>query len=264
MMPLVLRSFTRAARPLAALTVLLIAFQLAVVAAGSAMAADRALAGLARLVPSFLQQSLGVALLTFGGLTTIAFFDALVVMLFVQFAVYLASEPAGDVESGLVDLVLARSLPRHWLVTRTLVLMGGSIAVLAAVMALALWAALTMYGPAHEAWPSPRVVVSMVVHLILLAWCFGAISLAASGWARRRASVMTAVALAAIASYLLEFLATIWRPLRGVAVLSPFHYFRGGEILAGTANTTLDVAVLGTITLAAVAVAYVAFRRRDL
>jgi ABC-2 type transport system permease protein len=264
MTALVLRSLHRTIRPLAALAVLLIAFQLAVVAAGSAMAADRTIAGIARLVPSFLQPSLGVALLTFGGLTTIAFFDALVVMLFVQFAAYLASEPAGDVESGLVDLVLARSLPRHWLVTRTLLLMCGSVLALAAVMVLALGAALMMYGPAPDAWPSGRVVASMVAHLTLIAWCFGAIALAASGWARRRASVMTAVGIAAIGLYLVDFVATIWRPLRGVAVVSPFHYFRGGEILAGTANTTLDLAVLGGITIAATAVAYIAFRRRDL
>jgi len=75
---------------------------------------------------------------------------------------------------------------------------------------------------------------------------------------------MTAVALAAMALCLLDFLATISRPSIGVAVLSPFHYFRSGEILAGTANITLDLTVLGTITFATVAVAYVAFRRRDL
>jgi hypothetical protein len=262
--PLVLRSFDRAARPLAAVAVLLIAFQLALVAAAAAIAAERDIASLARVVPGFIQQSLGVALLTFGGMTTITFFDALLVMLIVQFAVYLASEPAGEVESGLVDLVLARPVPRHWLVTRTLVLMGASVASLVAMMALTLWIALVMFGPDGEAWPALRVVVSMAVHLTLIAWCFGAVSLAASGWARRRGSAITAVGVTAVGLYLLDFLATLWRPFRGIAVVSPFHYFRGGEILAGTANTTRDLTVLGAITIAAVAVAYFAFRRRDL
>ena len=264
MIALVLRSFNRAARPLAAVTVLLMAFQLTLVAAAAAIAAERDIASLAQLVPGFMQPLIGVALLTFGSMTTITFFDALVVMLIVQLAVYLASEPAGDVESGLVDLLLARPVPRHWLVTRTLVFMASSIASLVVMMALTLWIALVMFGPDGEAWPAPRVVVSMAGHLTLIAWCFGAVSLAASGWARRRGSAITAVGVTAVALYLLDFLATLWRPLRGVAVVSPFHYFRGGEILAGTANTTRDLAVLGTITIAAVAVAYVAFRRRDL
>ena len=51
-------------------------------------------------------------------------------MLVVQFAVYLAVEPAGDVESRLVDLLLARPLPRHYLLTRSLVVMTGAALVL--------------------------------------------------------------------------------------------------------------------------------------
>lgn len=38
-----------------------------------------------------------------------------------QFASYVAAKPAGDVELGLVDLVLARPVPRHRLVTRSLI-----------------------------------------------------------------------------------------------------------------------------------------------
>ena len=58
-------------------------------------------------------------------MASLGFFEPLIVMLVVQFAIFLATEPAGDVETGLVDLVLARPVPRHWLVTRSLIAMTG-------------------------------------------------------------------------------------------------------------------------------------------
>ena len=48
----------------------------------------------------------------------------------------------------------------------------------------------------------------------------------------------------------------MWEPVREVARLSPFHYFRAPAILAGTANQALDLGVLGTITIAGIALAY--------
>ena len=56
-------------------------------------------------------------------MATLGYFHPLPLMLVVQFAIYLATEPAGEIEFGLVDLILARPLPRHWLVTRSLLMM---------------------------------------------------------------------------------------------------------------------------------------------
>ena len=49
-------------------------------------------------------------------------------------AVYIATEPAHEVESGLVDLVLARAVPRRRLLTRSLLLSFGSVAAIATFM----------------------------------------------------------------------------------------------------------------------------------
>jgi hypothetical protein len=113
-------------------------------------------------------------------------------------------------------------------------------------------------------WPSVSVVATMAAHLALVAWCFGAAALAASGWARRRGSAIFVIAVAAIALYLIDFLATMWRPLEPLARLSPFHYFRGGEILAGTANAAQDLLVLGAFTVTGIGLAYFRFSTRDL
>ena len=264
MIALVLRSFGRIAPPLAAVAGLVAAFQVALVAAATVIAGGGGIATLARLMPNFLQQSIGVAFLSFAGIATIGFFHAAVVLIMVHFAVYIASEPAGDVESGVVDLLLARPLPRHWLVTRTVIVMTVSIVTLVGLMGLALWIALTFLSPQRDAWPTLRVVLMLATHLTMVAWCFGAWSLAASGWARRRGSAVAVVAVTAMALYLLDFLGTIWKAVADLAALSPFHYFHGGEILAGTAASTRDFTVLGAMTIAGVALAYWRFRERDL
>jgi beta-exotoxin I transport system permease protein len=261
---LVRRSFARIAPALAAIALVVAAFQAVLVAAAAVIVGGGGTGSLARLIPSFLQQSIGVAFLSFAGIATIGFFHAAVVMILVLFAVYLASEPAGDVESGIVDLLMARPLPRHWLVTRSIMVMTVSIALLSGVMGVALRIALALLSDAPETWPSLRVVLTLAVHLTIVAWCFGAWSLAASAWVRRRATAVAVVSIAAMAFYLLDFVGTIWKAAAGVASLSPFYYFHGGDILAGTANTTRDLAVLGAISAIGFALAYWRFDRRDL
>jgi len=261
---LVRRSFARIAPALAAIALVVAGFQAVLVAAATVIVGGGGVGSLARLMPNFLQQSIGVAFLSFSGIATIGFFHSAVVMIFVLFAVYLASEPAGDVESGIVDLLMARPLPRHWLVTRSITVMTVSMALLAGTMGLALRIALALLSDAPETWPSLRVVLTLAAHLTIVAWCFGAWSLAAAAWARRRATAVAIVSIAAMAFYLLDFVGTLWKAVAGVASLSPFYYFHGGEILAGTANTTRDLAVLGSITAIGFAVAYWQFGRRDL
>jgi ABC-2 type transport system permease protein len=139
-----------------------------------------------------------------------------------------------------------------------------SVTALVLVMSVALWAGLEWIAPNRASWPEPRVVAKMGAHLLMVAWCFGAWSLAASAWARRRGSAVAVVAIVGMAFYLLDFVGAIWKPVAGIARLSPFHYFHGGEILAGTANSVQDFTVLGSIAVAGFAVAYWRFAKRDL
>ena len=120
---LVCRSFGRIKILFAALTAVLIALQISIIAAASSFVDSGDFTRLAQILPTFLLQALGPALSSFQGMVMFAYFDPLIVMLLVQFAIYLATEPAGDVESNVVDLILARPLPRHWLVTRSVLVM---------------------------------------------------------------------------------------------------------------------------------------------
>ena len=213
---------------------------------------------------AFVRSAFGTAFSSFAGMTTFGYFETLVVMLMAQFAIYVATEPAGEIEWGLVDVVLARPLPRHWLVTRTLLVMSTSTLALALTMGIATWLSLHALAPPGSRWPEPRIVLTLIAHLVMVTWCFGAPALAAAAWARRRASAQAPIAIAAVALYLVDFLGTWWEPLRRFGRLSPFYYYQGSAIVEGKAHTLINLSVLGAVTAAASALAYWQFARRDL
>ena len=258
------RSFARVAWMFTAVAGFLAVSQMLFTAVAASVSRSGDFERLSALVPEFLQSVLAPALTSFAAMTTVLYFDVLIVMLVVIWAVYVATEPAGEIESGLVDLILARPMPRHRLVTRTIVVSAGTTLLLTATMGAASVAALAIFAPPGTAWPTPRLLATMIAHLTLVAWCFAAAALAACGWARRRTAVLAAVALSAAALYLVDVLAGWWSPLRPVAYVSPFNYYHGGEIITGAANVALNLTVLASAAIAASGLAYWQFARRDL
>lgn len=264
MLALIQRSLRRAAALLGALALLLVAFQIGLVAVAASIEGRGDFDALMQLVPAFAQQTFGLALGSFAGMAVLGYFDPVPVMAVVQMAIYLGSEPAGDVEIGLVDLLLARPLPRYWIVTRSVVAMTLCILLLILTMAAATAVGLLMFAPAGAARPSAHLVGVMIAHLGATAWCFGGASLAASGWARRRGTAQAPVAITAVGLYLLDVLGESWSVARPFARFSPFHYFHGAAILGGTANTPRDLLVLAAAGGVAVAIGYWKFSGRDL
>jgi ABC-type transport system involved in multi-copper enzyme maturation permease subunit len=118
--------------------------------------------------------------------------------------------------------------------------------------------------PPRARWPELRIVLNLIAHLFMVASCFGAATLAAAGWARRRAAALAPVAVAAFALYLIDFLGGGGKELSKVSLISPFHFYQGAAIIEGRANTAQDLSVLGAATIAATALAYWQFSRRDL
>jgi ABC-2 type transport system permease protein len=261
---LISRSFGRVARPFGGVLIVLGGFQIALIAVASEFADAGNFERVAQLVPAVLAPALAPALTSFDRMTTLGFFDPLVVMLVVQWAIYVGTEPAGEVETGLVDLVLARSFPRHRVITRTLIVTLGSTLLLTLGMLAGTLGGLATLAPAGAAWPTPRVLLLMVAHLTLVGWCFGALALAISGWSRRRGSAIAVAAIGAVALYLLDFLGLWWSPVETLARLTPFAYFHGGPLLAGSADPVRNLLILASTTIAAAAIGYVQFERRDL
>ena len=263
MLTLLRRTAERVRTLFVVLVALLASFQIIMVATAGSFDESKGFDHLAGLIPAFLQHAFGPALASFAGMTSLGFFEPLIVMLVVQLAVFVATEPAGDVESGLVDLVLARPIPRHWLMTRSLVAMTGVSVLLPAAMGAFLWLALRFVAPPGSAWPATRVVLLLMAHLAAVSFCFGGAGLAAAGWARRRGAAQTLVGVAAVALYLLEVVAEGWPRIAWAARLSPFHHFHGAGILAGATEPAWDLTVLAVLGLVGVVVGYWKFQKRD-
>ena len=243
---------------------MLSAFQLVLIEVAGSYERAGSFDRLATLLPAFAQRSFGTAMTSFAGMTTVGFYETGIVLMVAQFAIFAASEPAGDVEAGFVDMVLARPLPRHRLITRSLtVMMTGTLA-LTLTMGAGTWIGLLTLAPPHTRWPELRLVLNLIAHLTLVAWSFGAAALAASGWARRRAAAWAPIALSAIAMYLIDFLGLWWSAMPRIGRASPFHFYQGSAILEGRANAALDLSVLAAATVALSAIAYWQFSRRDL
>jgi ABC-type transport system involved in multi-copper enzyme maturation permease subunit len=216
------------------------------------------------LPPNLLAGFGGNIAASFGGLVAAGFFHPVVVLALTVGAAYLAAELAGDVETGLVDLIAARPVTRRLLVTRALLAAAAASAAIVLLMWIASRGSTELY--LRRGLPSPRLpgLVMLAVNLLAVIWCCGAAGLAIGAFARRRATATGAAALIFISAYFLNFAAAWWRPARPVARLTPFHYFDAMPIVLGTHDPTRDVLVLLAAAVVFVAIAFVAYERRDL
>ena len=265
--PLIGRSVTRVRGIFLGVAALLSAFQVALVLQAASFDEQQMFETLGRMTPGFIQRWLGeniTALASFGGIVAFGYFHPVVVLITALLAAFVASEPAADIEDGHVDLLLSRPIARHWLLTRSAVLSLASPVMLAAMMLTSTWTAVALFSPASARGPSAVTLLMLAVHLVAVAWWFGALSLALAGMARRRVAAFVPAAIAAAALYFVNVLAASWRPARAAAVLSPFSYYQGTEIVAGLSNPTRDLFLLGSSAIIMVGLSYWRFRVRDL
>ena len=263
MKALLWRSAERIRVLFATVAAILFLFQVALVAVAASFDIEY-FERLGSVTPPFMQRAFGAALASFAGMTALGFFEPLVIMLLVQFAIYAATEPAGDVDSRLVDLIVARPVPRHWVISRSLVVLCVCTTVPPLVMVGGLFGALALLAPAGAAWPRIPTILLLAMYLTVLSWSVGAAGLAVAARARRRGAALGIIGVSAVALYLVEIVGEAWPAASWMTKISPFHYFHGAEILGGTATPLLDLPVLLALGLAAVAIAYREFGRRDL
>src|SRR5215207_3675830 len=185
---LVRRSVVQSLYVLVPCLLLLAGFQLIIVAQAASIESSRNFETMAALIPAFLQRGLGgraMLLATFNGTVTFGYFHPLIAIMVSVLAIYMASEPAHDVESGLVDLVLARSIPRHRLMTRSLLLVIAVTFAAGLCMALGTWIGLHAFASPESNWPTSRTIALLLVHLVSIGWCLGALGLAVAAGASR-------------------------------------------------------------------------------
>lgn len=242
-------------------------FQIVLVSQAVRLAKTQSFGLLAGMMPDFLKRGLGdqvMAFASFQGTIVFGYFHPVVCILIPLVAMYAATEPAHDIEARMVDLVLARSMRRGILVTRSLVLAAAYIVAAAVLTAVGTWAGVILFDARPYGVPSPSVIAHLLWHLVAVAFVIAAFGSCMGSFARRRATAFTAGALVVVLLYIVDLLAVGSPVLEAVASISPFHYYDAFAIAAGHARDARDLAVLLGAAAVLAGTAYWRFERRDL
>jgi ABC-2 type transport system permease protein len=264
---LAVHSITRIRPILIGLGILLAGFEFLLTQVAAYLMRRSAFSQLSALIPDFVRTAAGpaaLAFMSFPGIVTLGYFHPLVIASLVGLMITIATEPAGEVEMRFTDLTLARPLIRASVITRTVLVLAVAGLVMLVLMMLGTWAGLSCCAPPDAERPGVRMILSLAITLALMMACWAGIALALAAAARRRAVAGAVAGVSAFAAYLLDYLGRAWEPARSISAVSPFHYFEPMAVIGGEPLGVTNLLVLGAIGLAALALSYVLFGRRDI
>ena len=221
---------------------------------------------IATLRPTSVRAILGPALtsvMSFNGIVCGGYFDLGIVIALVVLTITLATLPASEIETGFADLILARPIRRHWLITRTIALVLLSILLMLFMIMVGTWAGLAMFAPPDASGPPAWQTASLALDLAMLLLCWSGVALA-FGAACRPGVARPAASLLAFAALLLDYAQKLWPALECVGWLSPFRYFTPFELVMGDPLPVENLVVLGAIALTGFTLAYFIISHRDI
>jgi ABC-2 type transport system permease protein len=264
---LLIQSLKRLRTLVLAMALLLAAFQVLLIVVAGPIQRSGSFEQLGELLPPFVQEVMGpslTALMSFSGIVCLGYFHLAVMGSLVGLSIAIGTMPTSEIETGFMDLILSRPLPRHWIITRSIVVMMICTVEVLGVMMIATWAGLNGLAPRDVAWPAPDLILRLVMNLGVLMLCWNAIAVAIGSAARRRSVAGGLAGLLALAMFLLDYIARAWEPAERVAWLSPFRYYSPLELVMGSALPARNILVLAGIAGFGFSMAYVLFSRRDI
>lgn len=249
---------------LAAMSSVLVVFQLFMIVAARGIEQSGQFSQLGALMPAFMREWTNMMAASFQGFVLFGYSHPLVQLFLVATAIAIGTEPAGEIESRFIDLLLSRPLPRSAAVNRTVLML--LLAILGALLSMvaATSLGLRMLAPPTATPPAPRVIVSLAVNLGLMVLAWGGIALMVASSSKRRSTAAAICGFLAFAAFVLDFVGRMWQPVSTISRVSPFHYFSPFAMIGGQPLVASDVIVLAVTFLASVAIAHVAYARRDL
>jgi ABC-2 type transport system permease protein len=221
---------------------------------------------IATLLPPAVRAILGPSLtsvMSFNGIVCGGYFDLGNVIALLVLTVALATLPASEIETGFADLILARPMPRHWLITRTIALVLFSILLMLFMIMAATWAGLALFAPPDVPGPPASQTASLALNLGLLLLCWSGVAMA-FGAACRPGVARPVASLLAFAALLLDYAQKLWPPLERIGWLSPFRYFTPFELVMGDPLPVENLLVLWAIAMTGFTLAYFIISRRDI
>jgi ABC-2 type transport system permease protein len=247
--------------------VLLAGFQILLTLVAGSIERSGGFADISDLVPDFMRQLMGPAfagLMSFGGIVSVGYFHVAVMGSLIGLTIAITTEPASEIETGFMDLILSRPLARPWVIVRSATVLAISTVFVLLMMMLGTWVGLRWFAPPGAEWPSFRLIRSLAANLGLLMLCWGGVALAISSVSRRRGTAGALTGLLALTTFLLDYVARAWKPAERVAWLSPFRYYSPLDLVIGVAIPGKNVWVLGGIAIVGIGIAYRLFSRRDI
>jgi ABC-2 type transport system permease protein len=264
---LVRHSLRRFRTPLLVMAASLAGFQVLLGLAAQELQREGTFQQIINMIPAFVRELFGpllVSMMSFSGIMALGYYHVVIVAVLVGLVVAIATEPAAEVETGFADLVLSRAVPRSAVMTRSVLLLAAGAAFVVAAMAAGTFLGLRIAVPAGAVKPAASLVWKLAFSLWCVLVCWGGVSLAIGAPARRRVVAGSMAGSAAAALMLVDYLARFWKPIRGIARLSPFHYYNPLELVMNKPLPAADIGILLGTAAAGVVVAYVLFLRRDL
>lgn len=166
---------------------------------------------------------------------------------------------AGDEEAGRLELLLAHPIPRSRIVLDAV----GAMVILVGIVALVLAIILLITNPIYDLELSIAGIVAANVGVVLLAVLHGCVALAVGALTGRRSITIGVSAAVVVAGFFLNGLSEAVPELNSVAEFLPFRWYLKANPLA-TGFDWPNLALLTLVTAVLVAIAIVAFDRRDI
>ena len=194
------------------------------------------------------------------GFLHIELFSMILPALMVAFAAGMASGfTAGEESHGTIDVLLSYPVSRRRLVLeKTLAIALASILAAAVVWVFAVVGA----AASGSVLPWDKLAAALVM-LVLLGLAFGAIALAIAAFTGNRGAAIGVAVGLMVVMYLVDALSAIVDSLGVIRPLSFFRYYMGGDPLRNGLSIP-DAGVLGAVAVVFLALAVIAFERRDL
>ncbi len=187
-------------------------------------------------------------------------FVLVVPLLFMVLAVSRGSGAiAGEEEKGTLDLLLSSPVRRRRILTEKFAAMVAAIAAVGVVLWLGMVVGAMLVDMDISVWRIGEATLSGA----LLGLTFGAVALAVGSATGKRGLSMGVTSALGVTAYFVNALAPLVESIAGLQKLSPFYYYIGGDPLTNGLNLAHG-GVLIALTAVAVAVALVAFERRNI
>ena len=261
---MIARNLRHQGRLIAALAAGLALFETLLARAAAELEVGTGLRALFAILPSSVRDVFAsrVDMISFGGAVAFGFEHPFVLVASIGFVIVATTTPAGEAEGRVLDLILARPVPRWRYVASAAV----SVLIAAVFFPLAVLggaaAGLHWVSVPGELPLGSYAAPALGLGALLLA-C-GGIGLLLAAGARRRGRAASQAAALLLALYVIELLAGLWPALKWIAWAGPFHYFKPVAAAVTPPAPLRDPIVLVLAGAIAAAIGFIRFQRRDI